>query len=293
MPSTQTTYRLELSVPAADVDGVTGLLARLVSFGWEERGTDGAEAGSAGDRAAFVLHCDDPAFLRDVAAQVGQRFPLASAEIDGVASTDWLAAWKDFFEPVTCGGRFVVLPPWRRDEPGFDGRTRILIEPGSAFGTGHHATTALCLAALGELLDGGRVGSGERFLDLGTGSGILGIACCTQGLQGLCLDIDPIALDNARANVILNGVSGCRMELGSLEKAQGPYGLIVANILAGPLAAMAGDVVRLLGGGGWLVLSGILSGQASGVEAAYREQGLRLIRRMGEGEWVALVLGGR
>jgi ribosomal protein L11 methyltransferase len=240
------------------------------------------------------VHCDDPAFLQGVADRVRSLAPNVEAALDEVPATDWLAAWKVFFEPVSCGGRFVVLPPWRADEEGFEGRTRVLVEPGGAFGTGHHATTALVLAAISDLLDAGGITPQDRFLDLGTGSGILAIACCTQGLQGLALDVDPVAVDNARANAALNGVTGLRVESGSLELAQGPYDLVLANILAGPLIAMAADIVALLAADGRLVLSGILSRQAGEVEAAYGRQGLGPARIVTEGEWVALVWeGGR
>ena len=277
--------RLEIVVPEEGYDVVTGLLALMVSFGWEETSLATGET-------LFRLHAENGALLDEVARAVEARLPDAVCRRDSVVQADWVNAWKDFFTPVACGRRFVVLPPWRAEEPGFEGRSRILIEPKSAFGTGHHATTALCLGVLSGLLDEGRIAAGQTFLDLGTGSGVLGLGLCESGLAGEGCDIDPIAIDNVVENRVLNHVAPAAfpVALGSIELYAGrTFDVVVANILAQPLRDLAAPIAAAVAPGGVLVLSGILVIQADGVEAAYRAQGLPAAGRVVDGEWCALV----
>ncbi len=143
---------------------------------------------------------------------------------------------------------------------------------------------------LSDLLDAGRVKAGMEFLDLGTGSGILGVGCCLSGLTGVGADIDPLAVENARENRTLNGVRGFEILSGSTEAVAGrAFDLVLANILARPLRELAPDIVKLLRPGGCLVLSGLLEVQADDVEAAYTALGLPCARRIVEGDWTALV----
>ncbi|MDE7242007.1 MAG: 50S ribosomal protein L11 methyltransferase [Desulfovibrio sp.] len=278
-------FRLEILAEEEDFDRVSGLLALGAPFGWEEESLAGGET-------RFVIHCESEDHLRRLRDELLATAPQASATLATVERQDWLAAWRQFFTPVLCGARFVVLPPWLAGEERSPGRIPILIEPKSAFGTGHHATTALCLRVASDLLDAGRVHPGQSFLDLGTGSGILGIGCAKSGLKGLGLDIDPLAVDNARENRDLNGVARDAFEIaqGSVAKAAGrSFDLVLANILARPLMEMATELAAALASGGCLVLSGILETQADAVEAAYRAQGLPAARRIIDGEWCALL----
>ena len=257
-------FRLEIVADEEDTDRVSGLLALGAPFGWEEESLAGGET-------RFVIHCESEAHLRRMRAELRAVAPEADAKLETVERQDWLAAWRQFFTPVPCGSRFVVLPPWLAGGAGFPGRIPILIEPKSAFGTGHHATTALCLRVVSDLLDAGRIVPGQTFLDLGTGSGILGIGCAKSGLKGLGLDIDPLAIDNARENRALNGVGPEAFEIaeGSVAKAAGrSFDLVLANILARPLMEMAAELAAVREACGCLVLSGILESQANAVEAA-------------------------
>lgn len=278
-------FRLEIVAEEEDFDRVSGLLSLGAPFGWEEESLAGGET-------RFVIHCESGEHLRRLRDEVHAAAPQALATLEAVERQDWLAAWRQFFTPVLCGSRFVVLPPWLAGEERYPGRIPILIEPKSAFGTGHHATTALCLGVVSDLLDAGRVGAGQSFLDLGTGSGILGIGCARSGLRGLGLDIDPLAVDNARENRALNGVPAAEFEIaeGSVAEAAGrSFDLVLANILARPLMEMAEELAAARAAGGSLVLSGILESQADAVEAAYQAQGLPAARRTINGEWCALV----
>ena len=246
----KTIHRLEIVVAESDYDCATGLLALEVPFGWEEQSLPTGET-------RFRVHCEQKDFLERLQQLLKQTVPAAESALSELEETDWLAAWRQFFTPVCCGNHFVVLPPWLADTQDFPGRTPILIEPKSAFGTGHHATTALCLRVVSDLLEAGRLQQGQHFLDLGTGSGVLGIGCCKFGLTGEGLDIDPLAVDNAVENRALTD--------------------------------MAADIVRACRPGGCLVLSGLLEIQADGVTAAYKAQGLPEPRRIIDGEWAALV----
>jgi len=162
-----------------------------------------------------------------------------------------------------------------------------------AFGTGHHPTTALCLETIGKLAQKGVIEAGESFLDLGTGSGILGIGLCMLGLKGSGLDIDPQAIVCAAENVENNNVSdGIELAVGSIDSlaADLKYDLVVANILSGPLIEMAVDITSHVKPGGSLILSGILAGpQADAVVEAYERRGIGSPERFVDGEWECIV----
>ena len=281
----KTIHRLEIVVAESDYDCATGLLALEVPFGWEEQSLPTGET-------RVRVHCEQKDFLERLQQLLKQTVPAAESALSELEETDWLAAWRQFFTPVCCGNHFVVLPPWLADTQDFPGRTPILIEPKSAFGTGHHATTALCLRVVSDLLEAGRLQQGQHFLDLGTGSGVLGIGCCKFGLTGEGLDIDPLAVDNAVENRALNAITPENFTVaeGSIGAVAGKqFDLVLANILARPLTEMAADIVRACRPGGCLVLSGLLEIQADGVTAAYKAQGLPEPRRIIDGEWAALV----
>lgn len=236
----KTIHRLEIVVAESDYDCATGLLALEVPFGWEEQSLPTGET-------RFRVHCEQKDFLERLQQLLKQTVPAAESALSELEETDWLAAWRQFFTPVCCGNHFVVLPPWLADTQDFPGRTPILIEPKSAFGTGHHATTALCLRVVSDLLEAGRLQHGQHFLDLGTGSGVLGIGCCKFGLTGEGLDIDPLAVDNAVENRALNAIAPENFTVaeGSIGAVAGKqFDLVLANILARPLTEMAADIVR-------------------------------------------------
>ena len=232
----KTIHRLEIVVAESDYDCATGLLALEVPFGWEEQSLPTGET-------RFRVHCEQKDFLERLQQLLKQTVPAAESALSELEETDWLAAWRQFFTPVCCGNHFVVLPPWLADTQDFP----ILIEPKSAFGTGHHATTALFLRVVSHLLEPGRLQHGQHFLDLGTGSGVLGIGCCKFGLTGEGLDIDPLAVDNAVENRALNAIAPENFTVaeGSIGAVAGKqFDLVLANILARPLTEMAADIVR-------------------------------------------------
>jgi ribosomal protein L11 methyltransferase len=284
--------RLDIVLPAGSAEGdvclLDAVLARHFAHGWEESPDDGV----APHRIAYV-----GAFEARTAFEAELRvlLPAARVSAERVEEENWAEAWKEFFTPVACGRYFLVLAPWMREER--TQRIPVVIKPKTAFGTGHHASTALCLEALSDLYERGRVRAGARFLDLGTGSGILGIAAAKLGLRGDGLDTDPEAVENALENRAGNGLAPecLRLRLGSLEAAEGGYDLVMANILAGPLTDMAPQLAGFTtdtGAKPLLVLSGILDSQADAVAAAYEGCGFPEARRLAREDWVALVFEG-
>ncbi len=279
--------RLDIQAPEEAYEEVTGLLALMVSTGWEEQSLPSGDT-------LFRVHCPNADLIESVRQAVSAAVPMAGCQVDHVAVEDWVNSWKEFFTPVPCGSRFVVLPPWLAGSAAadFPGRQAIIIEPKSAFGTGHHTTTALCLTALSDLLDAGLLREGQSFLDLGMGSGVLGLGLALSGLTGEGWDIDPLSLDNTVENLGVNHIDAARFTpgLGSVDKVAGRrFDVVVANILARPLIGMAAEVAAAVRPGGVLVLSGILDIQARGVTEAYMARGLPEPVKRVEGEWACLI----
>jgi ribosomal protein L11 methyltransferase len=174
------------------------------------------------------------------------------------------------------------------------GLTGIRIDAAQAFGTGHHETTTGCLEAIERTLKRRRP---RHVLDVGTGTGILAIALAKRlKTPVIASDIDPVAVATTEQNARENGVGPdvFAVEAAGLDHriiaANAPYDLIVANILAGPLQALAPAVGRAAAPGGTVILSGILNEQAARVTAAYRAQALRLVERLVRKEWTTLIL---
>jgi ribosomal protein L11 methyltransferase len=208
----------------------------------------------------------------------------AALSIEQLPDADWVARSLEGLVPVRAG-RFLVhgshdtrLPP---------GGIRMEITAGTAFGTGHHATTRGCLIAADRLLRRRRP---RRILDLGSGTGVLAIAAAkVSRAPALAIDIDPEAVRVTRENARLNGAS-VLVKAALRLPARGPrFDLILANILAGPLVDLAPEVVARLDAGGALVLSGLMVAQERQVAAAYRNRGLRLDRRLRLDDWSVLV----
>lgn len=205
---------------------------------------------------------------------------------------DWVAKSLEGLKPVRAGG-FVVHGAHDRQDL-HDGEIAIEIEAGLAFGTGHHGTTAGCLEMLASLLRDRRPANA---LDLGTGSAVLAIAMAKLApIPVLATDIDPVAVAVAADNVRLNGAQKqVTMAVADgfddpVFSRHGPFALIVANILAGPLIALAPQMRLHLAPGGALVLSGILERQHDGVVSAYVAQGLRHMGTLHREGWVTIHL---
>lgn len=192
--------------------------------------------------------------------------------------TDWLEAFKRDLNPVLADP-FVVLAPWHEWS---GNQKRIVIEPGMAFGTGHHETTRMALETLAR-----RIEPGMRVLDLGTGSGILAIAAAKLGAEVVGVDIDPAVIPLAVKNAHLNNVQARFLE-GSLEDVEGPVDLVVANLYAELHAFFANSYRKAFGICGTLILTGILAEREPIVQQALQANSFNRLQRRQEGEWVCL-----
>ncbi|MCB4457394.1 50S ribosomal protein L11 methyltransferase [Leisingera sp. McT4-56] len=213
--------------------------------------------------------------------------------VSEVPETDWVAHVRRELAPVEAG-RFFVYGSHDADKVPAD-KIPLLIEAAMAFGTGHHGTTLGCLKALDHLLDQGF--RGERVADIGCGTAVLAMAAA-RVWDGAILasDIDEVAVEVAEANLKANGMEGqvACLEAAGFDnpklQAQAPYDLIFANILKGPLVALAPDLTANLRPGGYAILSGILNEQADDVVSVYAQNGANLARREEIGEWTTLLL---
>lgn len=278
--------RLDLTAQADQIDALTGILVRQISYGWEEENLDNGGM-------HFTVYCENPELAERLLAEISARVPEIRTERSVAERKNWVLAWREFFTPVTVG-RFLIMPPWLVQSTAQAKHLPIIIEPKSAFGTGHHASTTLCLQALEMLCNPTLIPKsrllrpGMRFFDLGTGTGILGIACTLLGLSGIGADLDPVAIDNALENIQINRAHDFTVHVGSTEIGrEEQFDLVMANILANPLCEMAADILAKVRKDGHLVLSGILDIQADTVQHAYASLGQA--KRIHDGEWTALI----
>jgi ribosomal protein L11 methyltransferase len=213
------------------------------------------------------------------------------ATIAEVPSEDWTENWKKHFERMPVGRRLEILPPWEDPASVEPGRTAVVINPGLAFGTGRHETTALCLEAA-DLW----AAPGMRVADIGCGSGILAIAALKLGADyAHAVDNDPVAVEAAEENAERNGV-GDRINFfvadGPPDCAQNsgiePFDLVFANIYAEKLVDMSEGLTVCVKSGGRLILSGIESARRNLVEDAFGRNDLPLEMEWQRGEWVTL-----
>lgn len=227
----------------------------------------------------------------DVAAALGKEYD-GRLQREALPDADWMKLVLADLKPVRAG-RFVVHGAHDRDAVRA-GDISIEIEAGQAFGTGHHGTTAGCLEMIHRIMRRRRP---RNALDLGTGTAVLAIGIARLArIPVLATDIDPVAVSVAFGNIRANGAERFvtpKIAIGMAGEAirsRAPFDLVVANILAGPLMALAPAIRRNLASSGDLVLSGILARQRRAVLAAYRDQRLFHRETIGDGEWVTLRL---
>ena len=226
---------------------------------------------------------------RRILAAIRARYEAA---VSFVEDSDWENNWREYYKPIEVGEKLVVVPEW--EEAPENGRIALRLDPGLIFGTGSHPTTRMCLAALER-----HAAEGKRVLDLGCGSGILGIGALLLGC-GSCLgcDIDPKAPNVAAENAALNALGPDRFRVlagdiladASLRRALGSgYALVLANIVSDVIIPLSGFVGDFLASDGVFICSGIIEGRQDEVAAALRRNGFSIKEQYCEEEWHCFV----
>jgi len=213
--------------------------------------------------------------------------PIPELTSTMVEEEDWGKSWKEHFKPFMIVPGLVISPTWEEYQPK-SGEQVITMDPGMAFGTGHHATTSLTLECIQETLADT---VGLRLLDVGTGTGILGMAAVLFGAESVYgIDNDGDAVAVATDNVILNGMQErMRVSGASLAAVEDHFSVTVANIVHNVLISMVADLARVTMENGMLILSGLLVGeQVENVIAVFKLKGFVLLEQKEEKEWAAL-----
>jgi len=232
-------------------------------------------------------------FLADI-CQFFPDYPVPELQAEILHEEDWGKKWKSFFTSFQITESLIIRPSWEAhgDTGKNEAANRVVIEmdPGLAFGTGHHASTQLALLLLEELFLQKRV-KPATVLDVGTGSGILAMACVLFGAdKALALDNDPDAVETAKDNIHKNSLTAKITVSGDdVTSLKAGFDVVVANITHDTLAGLAADLTRRLNPHGFLVLSGILKGaQARAIRDIYQDHGLNCLKSLEKDEWAAL-----
>ncbi len=243
------------------------------------------------DALALVryVHLHEAAFC---VARTGRDGPslrgMAERVVDEVAEQNWVQLTQSQFAPIRISDRLWIVPSWHAaPDPS---AINLLLDPGMAFGTGQHHSTSMCLEALEDIFARNDT-SGWNVLDVGTGTGILGIAAARLGAeQVLCVDSDETAVEIARSNALLNQVEKklviTNREVASIHQ---PFNLIVANLTSNLLIEMCTDLQRLLVPGGYLVISGIIEQNSREIEERFFRLPFRPGPRIKKEEWLCYV----
>ena len=238
------------------------------------------------------LNFDDETFNRfkDELEQLGKNINIGEffkIETTTIQDSDWENSWKDYFDILNIGEKFVIVPTWREYENEED-KYVINIDPGMAFGTGGHETTSLCIKNLEKY-----VKPHDNIIDVGCGSGILSIAASylTDGSLK-AVDLDKLAVDVSRENFALNNLEN-RIEVEEaslLTKEAKKYDVIVANILAHIIELMLEDAYKLLEDSGYFITSGIIKDKKDELLEKMLKQGFKLVEETSDNEWYSFVV---
>lgn len=241
-------------------------------------------------KAKIHIYIDPEDNIGEAVQFLKERLTAASIphtiDMTDVQEDDWLNNWRKFFKPMPVGEKLLINPSWYTDtDP--QGRVVMNIDPGLAFGTGKHETTRLCMEALERYVAGG-----EKVLDVGCGSGILGIAAVLLGAQSAFgVDIDELAVRTANENAAVNRVEDKFTAIAGdlVDKVDGKYDIVVANIVADAIIALSASVSEFMKDDAVYIVSGIIDTRADDVKKAVGER-FEIIEENTYGGWYCFVL---
>jgi len=266
-------YELSIKLDDAFVDVVADYISNIYDEGLE-----------FGEGEIIVRSESDLTFVKEALVSLCESLdrPIKMEyKLEQKENIDWIKSYQDSIEPIEAG-KFYISPSWYEEKQEF---INIKIDPALAFGSGHHATTFSCLEAISEFVD-----ETKSVIDVGCGSGILGLACTKLGATVDLCDTDPLSVNSTKENFELNGEKYNNLWEGSVDKrdkSKGEYDVVVANIIADVLRFLASDLKQACVNDGVLILSGILDKKEDLVVESFKE--LKLIKRTLKDEWVTLV----
>ncbi|GIT98475.1 50S ribosomal protein L11 methyltransferase [Sulfurovum sp. TSL1] len=263
-------YELTITLKDDFVDFIADFIANIYGEGLE-----------LGTGKIIVRSESDLTFVKD--ALVSLSGTLSNAikmdyTLEEKENVDWIKTYQDSIQPIEAG-KFYIFPSWYAPKEDF---INIKIDPALAFGSGHHATTFSCLEAISTYVD-----ADKSVIDVGCGSGILGLACKKLGANVELCDTDPLSVESCKENFALNEETYDKLWEGSIDKAEGSYDVVIANIIADVLRFIAKDLKSACKEDGLLILSGILDKKENLVVESFKE--LTLVKRILKDEWVTLV----
>jgi ribosomal protein L11 methyltransferase len=296
--------KIELTAPSELIDALSNFMTEIGSQGvFQETSDPQASNGFTDDATSETLKAYLPfdirlehrmESLKTYIQGLSQLFPDLRKPVFNTEKIDdpnWGEAWKKYFKPLRVTKNIVIKPTWERYTP--VGRDIVVdIDPGMAFGTGQHASTRMCLQAIEDLLLQERTMEKWRVLDVGTGTGILGISCAKLGVQKVvCVDSDKKATEIARENVAINDVEA-RVDVINRDvlTIHERFDLIVANLTAKILIKHRSHLISLLGPDGYLIISGIVEQNREEIESHFITDPLASLHVITEKEWICYVL---
>ena len=263
-------YELTIKLDDAFVDVIADYILNIYDEGVE-----------LGEGQIIVRSESDLTFVKDALVSLSENLenPIQMTyTLEEKENVDWIKTYQDSIQPIEAG-KFYIFPSWYEPK---DDLINIKIDPALAFGSGHHATTFSCLEAISSY-----VKSEDKIIDVGCGSGILGLACKKLGAQVELCDTDPLSVESCKENFELNEETYDKLWEGSIDKAEGSYDVVIANIIADVLRFIAKDLKAAVKDNGYLILSGILDKKEDLVKESFKD--LTLEKRTLKDEWVTLV----
>ena len=263
-------YELTVTLDDDFVDFIADFVANIYDEGLE-----------LGTGQIIIRSESDLTFVKDALVSLAQELNGSiemTYKLEEKENVDWIKTYQDSIEPIEAG-KFYIFPSWYEPKENF---INIKIDPALAFGSGHHATTFSCLAAISNYVD-----AGKSVIDVGCGSGILGLACKKLGANVELCDTDPLSVESCKENFELNEENYDKLWEGSIDKAEDTYDIVIANIIADVLRFIAKDLKSAWKEDGLLILSGILDKKEDLVVESFKE--LTLVNRTLKDEWVTLV----